>query len=99
MVHQDEFLTLSFEDVVLIVGRDDLYIPSEEQVFTSIIDWTLHDLDGRRDLLPRLLALVRLPLLSPAFLADVVAKDQLVKQSLPCRDLVDEAKGQVSLMT
>ena len=93
MARQEEFVALSFEDVSAIVGRDDLYIPSEEVVFTSVMEWTNHDVEARRDVLPRLLALVRLPLLTPAFLADVVAKDQLVKASLLCRDLVDEAKG------
>ena len=86
-------MSLPFEDVCAIVGRDDLYIPSEEVVFSSVVEWTNHDAESRRELLPQLLALVRLPLLTPAFLADVVAKDHLVKASLPCRDLVDEAKG------
>ena len=95
VTRQEEFVALNFEDVSAIVGRDDLYIPTEEVVFTSVIEWTNHDVDARSELLPQLLALVRLPLLTPAFLADVVARDPLVKASLLCRDLVDEAKGGV----
>jgi len=108
VVGHDEFIHLSSSEVTAMISRDDLYIPSEEVVFSAVIKWTLasvsekaEDLledvsslcvEDRKASLPDLLAKVRLPLLSPAFLADVVAKEQIVRESLPCRDLLDEAK-------
>lgn len=35
---------------------------------------------------------MRLPLLKPSYLTDVVSADQRLRQDLLCRDLVDEAK-------
>lgn len=107
VVSHDEFLRLSSSEVIALISRDDLYISSEEVVFSAVIKWTTTvpredpeiEANGsctieedRKSFLPSLLALVRLPLLTPAFLADVVAKHPIVRQSLPCRDLVDEAK-------
>ena len=112
-MRNEEFLSLSLSDVLALVGRDDLYVPSEEVVFEAVVAWTRHNTDthsrcqldddaaaadaaaadAANDFLPRLLSLVRLPLLSPAYLADVVAKEKFVRESLACRDLLDEAKG------
>ena len=38
------------------------------------------------------MAKVRLPLLSPVYLTDCVATEELIRSSHRCRDLVDEAK-------
>jgi len=113
VVNHEEYLHLSSSEVSALISRDDLYIPSEEVVFSAVIKWTLYPsnaedegrwtkdedeelecgkTEDRKAVLPSLLALVRLPLLTPAFLADVVAKEQSVRESLPCRDLLDEAK-------
>lgn len=40
----------------------------------------------------RLLSCVRLPLLKPQYITDRVASEDLIKNCLKCRDLVDEAK-------
>ena len=42
--------------------------------------------------LPALLVRVRLPLLTPQFLADRVATEELIRSSHKCRDLLDEAR-------
>jgi len=39
------------------------------------------------------LSTVRMPLLKPSFLVDQVAQNPLVRNSIECRDLVDEAKN------
>lgn len=81
----EEFLGLAFDDLRDLVGNDDLNISSEKEVFEAVIRWLKHDAEARKDRLPELLALVRLPLLSPEYLVDCVAKEELVRSSHQCR--------------
>ncbi|XP_043268337.1 kelch-like protein 18 isoform X2 [Venturia canescens] len=92
VAQSDEFLNLTFVNLKELVSRDELYVVSELQVFEAIIKWINHDVEQRVDHLAALLAHVRLPLLSPEILADRVAKENFVKSSHACRDLLDEAK-------
>lgn len=43
---------------------DDVNIPTEEMLFTAVIDWVNHDLSSRESSLPTLLSLLKLPLMS-----------------------------------
>ncbi|XP_043466552.1 kelch-like protein 18 [Leptopilina heterotoma] len=88
----DEYLNLSICDLKELVSSDELHITSEQQVFEAVLRWVKHDEENRVKNLPELLALVRLPLLSPEYLADHVAKEDLIRSSHQCRDLLDEAK-------
>lgn len=88
----DEFLTLSFNEVYEIVGRDELYVDSEEQVFEAVMAWIKRNVSERQEYLPQLLTRVRMPLLSPQYLTDHVFTEELVRTSHRCRDLLDEAK-------
>lgn len=88
----EDFLALEFEEVRTIIEKDELNILGEECVFAAVIAWTKKDEERRKEFLPNLLANVRLPLLSPEYLTDFVMVEKLVRSSLPCRDLVDEAK-------
>ena len=87
----DEFSVLSTDDVVELLSRDDLKVHSEEDVFDAAVRWVGYDLSKRAQLMPKLLAQVRLPLLSPAVLADKVRPNELIQSNLLCRDLLDEA--------
>ena len=87
----EEFLNLDVEEVGDIIGEDELYVISEQQVFKSVLAWIKFD-KSRQEYLPRLLAKVRLPLLTPQFLSDTVAADELIRTNHRCRDLVDEAR-------
>lgn len=51
------------------------------------------DLDAVQFITKCLFPQVRLPLLPVCFLMGVVAKEQIVKQNLKCRDLLDEARN------
>ncbi len=88
----EEFLGLGLEEMSEIVGEDELYIKSEQVVFYAVLRWVKYNRDQRSDHLPLLLAKVRLPLLTPQFLSDTVAADELIRSSHKCRDLVDEAR-------
>lgn len=88
----DEFLNLSFDDLLDIIRRDEINVTSEEKVFEACIKWVKYNEEERSSLLPEVLSKVRLPLLSPQFLADSVATEELIRSSHQCRDLLDEAK-------
>ncbi|XP_062913206.1 kelch-like protein 18 [Mobula hypostoma] len=88
----EEFLALSFEEVLELVARDELNVKSEEQVFEAVLAWVRFNRENRESYLPQLLTKVRLPLCRPQFLTDRVQQDDLVRCCHKCRDLVDEAK-------
>ncbi|XP_076828860.1 kelch-like protein 18 isoform X1 [Brachyhypopomus gauderio] len=88
----EEFLSLRPEEVLELVGCDELNVKVEEQVFEAVLAWVRHQPDERESCLPDLLSKTRLPLCRPQFLADRVQQDDLVRCCHKCRDLVDEAK-------
>ncbi|KAK3577962.1 hypothetical protein CHS0354_020801 [Potamilus streckersoni] len=88
----EEFLSLTKTEVQEIISHDELNVSSEEQVFESVLSWIKRDLQNRQEALPELMVKVRLPLLTPQYLSDRVATEDLIKNSLVCRDLLDEAK-------
>lgn len=57
---------------------------SEEQVFEACMRWVKHN-ESRAGDLPQLLSQVRLPLLSPLYLTDRVATEELIRTSHQCR--------------
>lgn len=82
---------VGFEELIDIVRRDELNVHNEENIFEACMRWIKWD-DSRIPLLPQVLSKVRLPLLTPQFLADRVATEDLVRSNHKCRDLIDEAK-------
>ncbi|XP_019870847.1 kelch-like protein 18 [Aethina tumida] len=86
----EEYLNLTLNEVKELLNKNNLRVDSEEQIFEACMRWVKHN-ETRKDHLPQLLSLVRLPLLSPVFIADRVGTEDLIRYSLQCRDLVDEA--------
>lgn len=85
------FCLLGFDELIDLVRRDELNVPSEEVIFEACMRWIKFD-DERSSMFPQVLSKVRLPLLTPQFLADRVATEDLIRTSHQCRDLLDEAK-------
>lgn len=88
----EEFLHLSFHEVTEMISKDELNVRGEETVFEAVMAWVKKDPDKRSTCLPHLLTHVRLPLMTPQYLTDFVATEQLIRSSHACRDLLDEAK-------
>lgn len=88
---EEEFLSLPVDVFLSLLKQDDLYVEDETDIFHAAIRWLQYE-PGRREFAARALSCVRLPLLRPEFLADVVATHEIVRSDLECRDLVDEAK-------
>ena len=86
----EEFLSLSFDFILDLVKNDNLNIP-EEHVFEAVMIWLKNDAENRSGHLAQLLAQIRLPLLSPQYLLDYVLSHEMIRNSIQCRDLVDEA--------
>ena len=49
------------------------------------MEWVKRDLDMREEYMADLMVRVRLPLMTPQYLADRVAQEELIKTSLRCR--------------
>ena len=88
----DEFLKHPFEHLNSLFRSDKLNVPKEEVVFDSLMRWVGADPEQRKEHLFKLLSAIRLPLLETKFLMTRVDQESLVRESLECRDLVDEAK-------
>ncbi|XP_074040860.1 kelch like family member 18 [Leptinotarsa decemlineata] len=87
----EEYLNLQVEDIKNLFTKNELRVDSEEQVFEACMRWVKHDVERRKEFLPELLSLVRLPLLSPLYITDRVRNEDQIRYSIQCRDLVDEA--------
>uniref|UniRef100_A0A914CAG8 BTB domain-containing protein n=1 Tax=Acrobeloides nanus TaxID=290746 RepID=A0A914CAG8_9BILA len=92
VAQSEEFLNLDVDSVISILSKDELFVDNEEQVFEISMKWLQHDLPNRAIHSHKLLATVRLTLLKPHFITDEVCKHPIVRSSLVCRDLIDEAK-------
>ncbi|TKC42889.1 hypothetical protein EI555_019414 [Monodon monoceros] len=77
--------------VLELVSSDSLNVPSEEDVYRAVLSWVKHDVDTRRQHVPRLMKCVRLPLLSRDFLLGHVDAESLVRHHPDCKDLLIEA--------
>ena len=58
--------------IIFCLSIQTLQVPSEETVFEAVISWIKQDEMKRKDLLPKMLEFVRLPLLTPRYLTDIV---------------------------
>ncbi|CAI6361763.1 unnamed protein product [Macrosiphum euphorbiae] len=91
VVDSDEFLSLSFEQMVKLIANDELTIPSEEKIFESVIRWVKHDLGSRNRVFPELMEHVRLPLTSKDYILKNVVDEPLLNNCFKCKDYVIEA--------
>uniref|UniRef100_H2R9L2 Kelch like family member 17 n=1 Tax=Pan troglodytes TaxID=9598 RepID=H2R9L2_PANTR len=87
----EEFMLLPLKQVLELVSSDNLNVPSEEEVYRAVLSWVKHDVDARRQHVPRLMKCVRLPLLSRDFLLGHVDAESLVRHHPDCKDLLIEA--------
>ena len=92
-IKNEEFLSLSGEDLAWLMDSDDVNVRSEEDVYRAVETWLAVRTEERVSHLPELVRVVRLPLLSTAFLTEQVEANKYVKRSLKCRDFLDDAKN------
>lgn len=88
----DEFLNLSTKELGLVLSSDDICVENEEKVYETLIAWVNHDLEKRKNDFPDLFELIRLPLVSPYYLVDVVEQEELLNSAPNCKALLLEAQ-------
>ncbi|VDK44213.1 unnamed protein product [Taenia asiatica] len=93
VVESKEFCLLPLTQLVDLPSSDSLYVRGEEQVYQAMMRWLRYDPISRKKQHFLFLQHVRLLLLSPTFLTQVVTVNKLVRANKFCRDLVYEAKG------
>ncbi|KAL0603641.1 Kelch-like protein 17 [Plecturocebus cupreus] len=49
----EEFMLLPLKQVLELVSSDSLNVPSEEEVYRAVLSWVKHDVDARRQHVPR----------------------------------------------
>ncbi len=80
---KEEYLKLPFEEVKSFLGRDQLNVESEFDIFQAAMAWLVHK-EARKEHAHELLDLVRLPLLDAEELLTSVGTSPLVMQDARC---------------
>ncbi|KAM4710174.1 kelch-like protein 8 isoform 2-T3 [Discoglossus pictus] len=93
VVECDDFVSMSPQHLYKLLCSGDLNISNEKQVYNAAIKWLQGNTQQHEAWLDEIISQVRLPLLPIDFLMTVVAKEDLIKQNLRCRDLLDEARN------
>ncbi|GLV31087.1 uncharacterized protein CBL_12160 [Carabus blaptoides fortunei] len=88
VTRNQEFLQLTSEQLSNLLVSDDLNVPSEQHIFHALMSWIRFEA-SRDKYIARLLALVKLPLLEPAFIADFV--EPVCGDDRRCQELLMEA--------
>lgn len=93
---QEEFLSLSVDKLTEIIASDFLNVPNEEVVFEAAMQW-LNKCPSRKQNFEKVLENIRLPLVSPYYLHDVIEALDVVKENQSCQKLISEAKDYLLL--
>ncbi|XP_014678911.1 PREDICTED: kelch-like protein diablo isoform X1 [Priapulus caudatus] len=88
---REEFLGLSQSKLIEFILDDDIWVDSEEQVFEAAMRWYTHNVQDRESDFQEVLKHVRLPLCSPYYLYDCVRTQEVIRQSVECQELVEQA--------
>ena len=93
VARQEAFLTLPQQLLVELLSDDSLAVRSEVTVYEAVMGWVRWDAAGRKEAIGEVLRAVRLGLLSATYLAESVATDPLIQQSVDASRLLAEALG------
>lgn len=86
----EEFLRIPYCYLRDLLARNDLQTLSEERVFQAVMKWVKKYPHLRKNMLPGLLANIRLTLLTPEFIRDHVLTEEYIRESIACRDVLDK---------
>ncbi|PAA93131.1 hypothetical protein BOX15_Mlig022395g1, partial [Macrostomum lignano] len=88
----EEFKALSLDELTGLLIRDEVHVGSEEEVYQAGLRWLCHRQPERQSAALAVLRCIRLTQLPTGLLADI-SKDPVFRNSLECRDLLDDAKA------
>ena len=89
---REEFLQLTFEELLFFVSSDKLNAEFEEFVFEAVMHWVMKDVDDRVEHLLPLLQQIRFLFVNSEYITESIASHDIIKEKLPCRALVSSAK-------
>ncbi|XP_017347784.1 kelch-like protein 8 [Ictalurus punctatus] len=93
VLESDDFTRVSPQHLKTLLSSSDLNIHSETQVYEAAVKWLKANPQHHELWLHQIMSRVRLPLLPVGFLTGTVAKEEMIKADLSCRDLLDEARN------
>ncbi|XP_069761585.1 LOW QUALITY PROTEIN: kelch-like protein 3 [Narcine bancroftii] len=93
---QEEFLSLSRRKLTEIISSDNLCVSQEEKVFDARAPLAAEGTSRQRNF-EKILEHIRLPLISPYYMHDIIEAQSIVQDSLPCQRLITEAKNYLLL--
>uniref|UniRef100_A0A3B1K1E2 Kelch-like family member 8 n=1 Tax=Astyanax mexicanus TaxID=7994 RepID=A0A3B1K1E2_ASTMX len=93
VVDCEDFPCVSPQHLKTLLSSSDLNIHSETQVYKAAVKWLKANPQHHEIWLDQIMSQVRLPLLPVDFLTGTVAKEEMIKSNLSCRDLLDEARN------
>ncbi|XP_061169051.1 kelch-like protein 24 [Saccostrea echinata] len=88
----EDFRTLDVFEVISIISDNDLNVKNEEIVIETVFDWLHADICNRKQHIKTLFEHLRLPLLQPEYLLEVVEQNPLIQNETECKEILDEAK-------
>ena len=97
VVEGEEFLQLNLDNILALLDSDLIQVTSEECVFEAMYKWLQHELPARRPHTLSLLHCIRLPLLDPLYLSDVVYSKEVLKRDPACMQEIMNALVYVSV--
>ncbi|XP_068606212.1 kelch-like protein 3 [Brachionichthys hirsutus] len=93
---QEEFLSLCVDKLTEILASDFLNVLKEEMVFEAAMLW-LNNCPSRKQSFEKVLEHIRLPLICPYYLHDVIESLDAVKENQACQKLISQTKDYLLL--
>ena len=87
-IETEDFKLFAKTDLISCLTKLNKHQVNESSIFTAIVTWTNYDKQNRKDAFLEIFRLINLEELTPAFLQNVVAFEDLVRQNLDCSNIV-----------
>uniref|UniRef100_A0A1A9ZYG2 Kelch-like protein diablo n=1 Tax=Glossina pallidipes TaxID=7398 RepID=A0A1A9ZYG2_GLOPL len=91
LVDTKEFLTLSFDELKMIITDDNLYVRGEDIAYHGLLKWVKHDPESRRFHLYELMSQIHLPRVRPRLLKNHIFREPVFKNDGKSKQLLTKA--------
>lgn len=91
-------MQLSSHQLIQLIGKDELNVQDEKEVYNAVLKWVKYDEDNRNRKMENILAAVRCQFLPPKFLNDQIQKCDVIKKTPACKEYLAKIFKVVELM-
>jgi len=91
--HSNGFKNCTTEMLIDFVKSEELKVMKEEEVYEAVMQWVRQNSHEGEKNLSRILYYIRMPLMSPLYIAENIEKEELIRRSTHCLEMVQEAKN------